>query len=290
MQLERMPQINTYDQHWQEARAAAEADGLQIIEHGWEQHVIIDAEQGLVYRYPRHDAAAAKLEDEVKVLADIHKQKWSISLPYIREHTPFYTAYDYIPGEVLDEFELNSLREDTIEDIGFRLGAFLEQLHRLDPQIVEQKQTKQSTTLLEYYTNRIGHGRYTEFYTKASAELEKLQNASSDFKHVVVHGDLHGLNMVIDPVTKQLNGVIDLSEMEVGDPHQDFRKLFMTDPRLLEPAIAAYQQHGGQTINSDLAKTWAYVNEWANICHFADTPDNLTYQRAQEHLARWHQL
>ncbi len=84
--------------------------------------------------------------------------------------------------------------------------------------------------------------------------------------------------------------MIDLSEMEIGDPHQDFRKLFMTDPRLLEPSVNSYHQNGGSRLNIETVKTWAYVNEWANLCHFADTPSNPTYQRALRHLRMWEQI
>lgn len=282
---EQLRQPSLYDKHWHSARAEASTQGLQIIEHGWEQHVIINQDLGTVYRYPRNRAAAAKLDDEVGLLDSIHKQEWPVQLPKIIDHTPSYTSYRYIPGEVLDNSQINLLADQDFDRIGRQLGDFLSHLHKLDPSIIRRKETRHDTTLLEYYTERIESAKGQLFYGTAAKALSKLGDDYTG-PQVVVHGDLHGLNMVIDPKIKSLNGVIDLSEMEVGDPHQDFRKLFMTDPRLLDPAIAAYDK----PIDAKRVKDWAYVNEWANLCFFADDPNNPTYQRAYYHLVKWRQL
>lgn len=277
-------QKSQYTLHWEQARKNALEKGLRIVEHGWEQHVIIDEANGLVYRFPRHQAAAAKLDDEVAVLRVVHNQSWPIQLPVMREHTPEYSTYSYIPGEPLSSALLSTLSDADLQHAGHQLGAFLRQFHTLDHKVVDAKKTRQTTSLLDYYTARINEAVGKNIHQKAAQALSRL--TASDLQSVVVHGDLHGLNMIMDPITKSLNGVIDLSEIEIGDPHQDFRKLFMTDERLIEPAVKAY----GRKLNPELVRTWAYVNEWANICHFIDTPDNPTYQRAFEHLQKWGQI
>lgn len=279
-----MTEKNQYTQHWDQARKRAVQAGLRIIEHGWEQHVIIDEDQGIVYRYPRHAAAAAKLNDEVQVLQTIHKRSWSTQLPVMREHNELFTAYNYIAGEVLSKDWLDRLSSDDCKNLGTQLGAFLAELHTLNHNIIDQKKTRHSTTLLEYYEERIQGAVGTPMHSAAADALSHLTISAAP--SVVVHGDLHGLNIVIDPETRSLSGVIDLSEMEVGDPHQDFRKLFMTDHRLVEPAIAAY----GSPLSANRVRLWAYVNEWANICYFSSEPTNPTYRRALEHLQEWGQI
>lgn len=277
---------NQYEQHWAEARQQAILEGMQIIEHGYEQHVAIDEANGLVYRYPKHAAAAAKLYDEIDVLNVVHQREWSTELPRMLDHNPIFSTYNYIPGEVLSEELAENLTVKDFEIIGGQLGIFLSEFHTLDTSIIDLKGTKQSISLLQYYAERIEGAKNSPFYETAAQILEKV--AQLPQKSVVVHGDLHGLNMVINPESKSLNGVIDLSEMEVGDPHQDFRKLFMADPRLLEPAIATYNPKG--TISAETAKDWAYLNEWANLCYFAGQPENATYQRALNHLQKWQQI
>lgn len=280
----------TYDQVWARAEQTALQAGLEVVEYGWEQHVIIDKVKNRVYRYPRHSDAAAKLADEVAVLQTIHQQTWPILLPTLIECGKLFSTYTYIPGVVLDEQLSQQLSDDDFVAIGTALGTFLAQFHQLEPGIIGRKQTKQTTSLIEYYSERIKEPAPKLPATEHQHALQLLNNLKQRANHVnpvVVHGDLHGLNMVIDPETKCLVGVIDISEIEIGDPHQDFRKLFMTDKRLLQPAIDSYVAAGGQTLSSDVIKLWAYVNEWANICHFANDPANLTYQRARDHLRIW---
>lgn len=279
---------NQYNENWRHAHKHAAEAGLEIIEHGWEQHVIIDEAKGMVYRYPRHEAAAAKLSDEVAVLRKIHEQTWSIALPVLREHNEVFTSYAYIPGEVLNHRQLHGMNETEIIRIGHALGYFLAQLHRLAPETVEQKSTKHDISLLEYYRQRIeSGGRYSQ---PARATLGQLTASELQPKPVVTHGDLHGLNIVINGRSKALAGVIDLSEMETGDPHQEFRKLFMTHELLLRAALESYQENDGEILDTERIKAWAYVNEWANVCYFENEPEHPTYQRATAHLRRWGQM
>lgn len=279
-----------YAAHWEEARFAATLNGLQVIEHGWEQHVIINEPQGLVYRYPRHASAAEKLEDEVNVLADINSQEWPISFPILVSHNSVFSTYEYVPGSPLTTDTVASLTEHELERIGHELGQAMSMFHQLESGVVEQKRTKHDTTLLEYYAQKINSCKGHPLYERAEEAFRRLAGFEGTSEPVVVHGDLHGPNVIIDPDSKRLAGIIDISEMEIGDPHQEFRKVFMTFPDALDSMIASYQASGGQPIDAERVIAWAYVNEWANLFYLADRPDNLTYQRAYSHLLKWGQI
>lgn len=281
--------MHNYPDTWEAAKQSAVEHGLEVVEHGWEQHVIVDEPNGLVFRYPRHQAAADKLVDEVALLGALNQSKWPVRIPYLRHHTSEYTVYDYIPGDVIDAKVASQLNDTEATQLGYDLGVFLSELHQADPKVVEQKITKQTMSLLDYYKDRIEQGESSEFYNMACQDLAVITNHPVT-DHVVVHGDLHGLNIVIDPADKKLVGIIDFSELEIGDPHQDFRKLFMTDERLLEPSIRAYKQCTGKELSEAAAKAWAYVNEWANVCYFSEEPANPTYKRARNHLKKWGRL
>lgn len=77
------------------SQAGCPAGGLEVVEYGWEQHVIIDKVKNRVYRYPRHSDAAAKLADEVAVLQTIHQQTWPILLPALIECGKLFSTYLY---------------------------------------------------------------------------------------------------------------------------------------------------------------------------------------------------
>jgi aminoglycoside phosphotransferase (APT) family kinase protein len=281
--------MDTYEETWQKARQQAEAQGLLIVETGWEQHVIIDEAKGLVARYPRHASAAAKLDDEVTVLKMLHKIDFDVLIPVMKEHLPTHSVYEYIPGDVLSDACLAKLSPDDFSDIGQGLGAFLATLHQAPPSLVEQKKTKQTMSLITYYSDRIRNSSPPSGIKGQALEcLEKLHEyVSTEHLQVVVHGDLHGLNMVINPDTKKLVGIIDFSEVELGDPHQDLRKVYMTKTDLLDPAIRGYQRVSGHTLDREHIVMWALVNEWSNVCHFWGQDTQITYKRAYDNLQSW---
>ena len=283
--------MNRYSDAWNTAKHEASLQGLKIIEHGWEQHVIIDETNSVVYRYPRHESAANKLADEVSVLGELSKIDWSVQIPRIIEYTEDFTAYQYIDGGVLNHANLAHLHHDDFEQIGAQLGTFLATLHNAPKEVVSQKTTKQTMSLFEYYQKRIDANPSSIHYQRSKQDLDSLAEATGNSgPEVVVHGDLHGLNMVVDMDKRELKGVIDFSELEIGSSEQDFRKIFMADDRLLEPAVQAFGNASGQDLDVDTIKLWAYVNEWANLCHFSAQPGNETYKRAEMHLRRWGQI
>lgn len=281
--------LNLFDNRWTQAKQKAQKETSEIVEHGWEQHVLIDHQNNLVYRYPRNQNAADKLADEIEVLRGLHKQDWPVQIPRLLEHNSKYSVYDLIEGEVLTEYRLSRISNGMAAEIGSDLGIFLAQLHAADKDLVLRKKTKQTISLYEYYENRINQSMGSRYYNSAKSDLSHISN-SLESQQVVVHGDLHGLNIVVDPQTNKLVGIIDFSEVETGDPHQDFRKLFMTDERLLKPSVNSYKNAGGKELSLPLIKYWAYVNEWANACHFYENPGHPTYQRAVKHLKKWGRL
>lgn len=283
--------MSAYDDTWQSAKTNAIKAGLSIVEHGWEQHVIIDEKNSVVYRYPRNESAANKLADEVGVLGELASTDWPVQIPHIIDHTEKFTSYKYIDGDVLDEKNIALLNEDDMARIGTSLGRFLTTLHSASVDIIHHKKTKQTQSLLEYYTDRIELNQSSKYYRVAHDALHQLLSAAADTpSNIVVHGDLHGLNMVVDMDSRCLQGVIDFSELEIGSPEQDFRKIFMADQRLLAPAIESYCAINGQSPREEVIKLWAFVNEWANICYFSHRPSNATYKRALHHLQRWGQV
>lgn len=90
--------------------------------------------------------------------------------------------------------------------------------------------------------------------------LRSTINSSSSFPYeqieqapgvpVVFHGDLHGWNIVLNPISNQLAGVFDFNGACIGDRHLDFRYFFCLDPSLHDAIIAQYQQLSGQALST----------------------------------------
>ena len=56
--------------------------------------------------------------------------------------------------------------------------------------------------------------------------------AKTDFKPTLIHGDLSSENILFDPRTHRLTGILDWSYAQVGDPALDFSHLYLHNPAL----------------------------------------------------------
>ncbi len=272
---------------WLNATAQHKGSAWESVEHGWEQHVLVDHTNNIVYRYPRNQNASNKLADEVSVLSALNQVRFNVAIPRILEHKKAKTSYEYIPGDIISEDKTRSLTNDQAEKIGQDLGEFLAILHSVNPVVANSKKTKQSISLYDYYLDRIENAKDELFYEHVINLAKKIKPQKP---YVVMHGDLHGLNMIIDPLTNRLTGVIDFSELELGDRHQDFRKIFMTDERFIDPALKVYKKLSGYELSKTQITAWAYINEWANIAFYKDKTSHPTYRRALKHLKSWGEI
>jgi aminoglycoside phosphotransferase (APT) family kinase protein len=84
---------------------------------------------------------------------------------------------------------------------------------------------------------------------RALRDREELQREVTD--RVLIHGDLGPHNIVVDPVTYRVAGLIDYEGAAYGDRTQDFVYLVLqrADEPMLEGAIDAYQSITGVAID-----------------------------------------
>lgn len=66
------------------------------------------------------------------------------------------------------------------------------------------------------------------------------------FRPVLQHGDFWYENILVDPETLDVTGVIDFENSAIGDPAQDFATLLYHGKKFVEEAIEAYQVAGGE--------------------------------------------
>lgn len=84
------------------------------------------------------------------------------------------------------------------------------------------------------------------------------QMLEDDIEPVVLHGDLHGHNMVLDHGSSDLLLVADFENCAIGDPHYDFRYLPSLHPDLgwFRRIIARYEETSGRIVSLDRVLAW----------------------------------
>jgi len=209
---------------------ALEINQIEENNRGWDNDLIIINHQ-FAFRFPKNDCTAKKIIME-KQLLDILKTK--APLLQCPDYTPLYdkeeklicTYHQYIDGVQLElsKYEVN------IDESAKLLGDFLTKLHSI--QTADFKQDLIPTIhTVDYWNN---------FYTSIKQEIYPLlaQVYQSKIEHLfqnflyqynneetakcVIHGDLTYANILYNPTSYLVTGVIDFTDAQISDPAFDF--------------------------------------------------------------------
>ena len=223
-------------------------------------------------RSPRHEEAAMRLETELQVLSGF--------TPAVRAALPFRVpsvagavrldglrtfVYHDMPGREFEIEELTALGARGVDDIGRVIAA----VHALPSAVVE------NADLPVYSADQFRQRRLNELDQAAttgripSVLLRRWENALEemelwDFAPVVVHGDLHEDNLLVDH--GRVVAVTGWTDLHIGDPADDFSWLASSgDQEFTDAVVAAYWQHrsGGEVADEHLMRRAALAAEFA---------------------------
>ncbi len=207
----------------------------------------------LVFRFPRSARAATMLRGETAVLRAIRP---FVTLPIpepefgdLAVEEPF-AGYRLIPGEALRRQALTGISDERVlQRIADQLAAFLRELHavpvdRLGPEI----------------PRRDGYQRWVELYADVREQLFPFMRPSAreavsrhfesylsdparlSFTPVLRHGDFGAGNILWDPQTSTITGVIDFSFAGVGDAATDAAAVSTFGEPFLERLFNVYPE------------------------------------------------
>lgn len=139
-----------------------------------------------------------------------------------------FFGYPMIPGEPLSQLTLQTADDQAVVILAGQLATFLRSLHGVPPSAVSAD-----------LTNLDGRERWTDLYTRVRERLgphlrpdarievarhfEAFLDDSRSFEYgpVIRHGDFGAGNILVDPATSRLSGVIDFDSAGLGDPAVD---------------------------------------------------------------------
>ncbi|MEW1982376.1 phosphotransferase [Citricoccus sp. NPDC079358] len=223
-------------------------------------------------RSPLHEEAAMRLETELQVLSGF--------TPGIRAGLPFRVpsvagavrldgmrtfVYHDMPGEEMELEDLTELGGKTPDDIGRVIAA----VHALPAAVVE------NADLPVYTADQFRQRRLNELDQAATTGripavlLRRWENALEEmelweFSPVVVHGDLHEDNLLVDQA--RLVSVTGWTDLHIGDPAEDFAWLASSgNQEFTDQVVTAYWQHrsGGTVQDGHLLRRAVLAAEFA---------------------------
>ncbi|MGL4960677.1 MAG: phosphotransferase family protein [Inquilinus sp.] len=228
------------------------ASSFRLLAESWDS-TAVEVDGRLVFKFPRHEAAAGRLRKEAALLGLVRP---AVSLPVpvlvLEEGPPLFSRHAKIPGDHLLTAHYAELPEAARRWLAEDLAGFHAELRRLDP----GRMTAAGAGPVEDW------GTATEIGAKALPALtpelrgtaERLLAAYGRLPpdpHESIYGffDGHGWNMAFDHSRQRLNGIYDFADSGIGPLHQEFVYSGFVSPDLTARLVTAYEGLTGLTLD-----------------------------------------
>jgi aminoglycoside phosphotransferase (APT) family kinase protein len=237
-------------------------DGWALLGLGYGSMVFEQRPGQVIARLSRSSEARKRLQATMAVLQALHDRTsfavprifWSLD-PGQDVSAPFGAlAYRTLAGEPLSPATIG---QDTA---GSLTGALIE-IHRVTadrslalglPSLADQERFRQSSyaTIRDLLCRHLSPGQFrlVDAWHASSPPLPE--------RPALVHGDFWQENLLADPASGRLTGVLDWENAMMGDPAQDFGPLRHLDRALAENVLVHYLERTGDDPATFRERLW----------------------------------
>lgn len=274
-----------------------EAGEYTLVEHGYDNLVVL-VDSDYAIRFPRNENAYLRSKYEQRVLEAL-EGIGTVSIPHVitAHENPVYLITSFVLGRHLTINDIRSFSIDLQNEFANKVTEFAYAMHT-SLSIKEARMFRKELTLDEleeepwdiYFEKTLIKATFpTKIQDDIAKEYyRKWSNIQVHAELVVVHDDLHAQNMLFNE-NRQLTGVLDFGDTNVGTPEQELRQLYWYNENILSTALAKYQQLSHRELNIEAAKIWSVMQELASYSnHVRDSKtQHASFKRACSNLDRW---
>ena len=273
-------QITEYESRLRSGLPDFEFDHIEIVGDGWD-HVAVEVSE-VIFRLPKEHNRNSAREDHVRYETrslKLLQSRLGVAVPnpiYISQDFEFF-GYPKLKGILANEAKskFDPKQVDQYLDDWAKLAAAIHASIPLDeakrlgiPELDFEKHKRQAATISTL-------DNVPEFISDfAQSVLEAASKVDiSRYPKVFLHNDLHSANIMLEPNTLRINGVIDWSDIQIGPPESEFSRLIDSDHVDINELAQRYAKLGGSEIDVDLAKTLQQLL-WARVYYYQSTRGN----------------
>jgi len=227
------------------------------IRTGWENFVL-EVNGEYVFRFPKFRETENRLRNEIEFLPTL-ANRLSTPVPDYqfvwkgdRMYPHWFGGYRKLAGVAV---ESQRFRNEWTRRLARQISGFLKELHSISvrgdslksiPKYSQEEWLKS----ISLQHNKIRRITYPLLDSKLRARSEEFWRAlladfaDAGFRPTLIHGDLSTENMLIDPASVRLTGIVDWGYTQVSDPALEFAHLFMHNSDLGEEVLRLYGAHG----------------------------------------------
>ena len=218
----------------------------------------------LVFRFPKYKNGIIQLRKETEILQYI---KGIISIPipnpiyqYFEELEPgkAFTGYKLIDGVPLWMESLRGIKDiELVKGVATQLVSFLVELHSISKEKANRELKLEVRNPLEEMNNLYGKIRNNLFTFMRKEAQKEISHSFETFLYgeafskldiTLIHGDFGASNILWNPETSRISGIIDFGGSGLGDPAYDFAGILSSYGRdFFDMCISLYP--GGSEIS-----------------------------------------
>ena len=224
---------------------------------GWE-NLVLEVNREYVFRFPKYRDTEKRLRNEIAFLPTLRRHL-STQVPdyeFIwkggRKYSRWFGGYRKISGVTVQSLPF---RKEWTRPLAAQITSFLKELHRIRFRDVRFRNILRYSPEEWYGSIRLQYRkvrrivyplldtrlreRSEEFWQKLLSEFR-----DSSFEPTLIHGDLGTENILSEPASVRLTGILDWGYMQIGDPALEFAHLFMHKSELGEEVLKQYRMRG----------------------------------------------
>jgi len=220
---------------------------------GWE-NLVLEVNREYIFRFPKYRETEERLRSEIAFLPTLRRHL-STQVPdyeFIwkggRKYPRWFGGYRKISGVTVQSLPF---RKEWTRPLAAQIASFLKELHKIRYRGVRFRNIPRYLPEEWYRSIRLQYrkvrrivyplldtrlrGRSEEFWQKLLSEFR-----DSSLEPTLIHGDLGTENLLFDPASVRLTGILDWGYMQVSDPALEFAHLFMHKAELDEEVLKRY--------------------------------------------------
>lgn len=257
-----MNKVDIYEQRIRNIFPELSISKLSLNDKGLNNDVI-EINDELIFRFPKHERAVEKLSQESKVL-NLIKDYITLDIPKIFYRDREVIGYFMICGIPLSKDLLKELERGTIGLVGKQIATFLKELHTIPKQKILDSGIPHSEIPSKYEDwfnlyQRLQVELLPRFSSSTQLRVKKhfesfLEDKSNfDYELKLIHGYLAGEHILFNKKKKHVSGIIDFGNAGLGDPAMD---------------IAVLLYNFGEDFFSNIYQNYPEINSYLNRAKF----------------------
>lgn len=216
------------------------------------------------------------LEKEKNVLETIKLRNPDLSIPIYSEVYSYkdeirFVLYSKLYGEILKDEIYKTLNEQEQDQLAVDIAEFMYKIHHTNE--LKNSVSHESEEILGGLIPRVPEASLLnekmEKYLALNAYADLLplwkkvyriylRDYGNPYFFAPLHNDLHSKNLLIDPVSKRLTGVLDFEDVVYGHVSREFRHLFAIDPEFMIKVASAYAKKNNWDENHFIQSVFAF--------------------------------